>query len=46
MQELTKSEMQKINCGASAVLIGTVVTAIIAFVSGILSGYSNPKKCN
>lgn len=46
MQELTKSEMQKINGGASAVLIGTVVTAIIAFVSGILNGYSNPKKCN
>lgn len=46
MQELTKNEMKKINGGASAVLIGTIVTVIIAFVSGVLNGYSNPKKCN
>ena len=32
MQELTKSEMQKINGGASAVIIGTVVTAIIEVI--------------
>lgn len=46
MRELEKEEMKNIDGGASATLITTVVAGIVIFITGILSGYSNPQKCN
>lgn len=46
MIELEKEEMKKIDGGASTAIIATVVAGIVVFITGILSGYSNPQKCN
>ena len=46
MRELRKQEMLKIDGGADPILITAIVTGLITFITGILSGYSNPTKCN
>lgn len=46
MKILDNIEMKRVDGGANGILIGTVVAVIVSFISGILSGYSNPKKCN
>lgn len=46
MREINKNEMKNIEGGANGILITSIVTAIITFVTGILHGYSNPKECN
>lgn len=46
MKELKKEEMLNVDGGASALLVTTIVGAVITFVVSILHGYSNPKKCN
>lgn len=46
MKKLSKEEMQNIDGGANPILIVSVVTGIVTFLTGILSGYTNPKKCN
>lgn len=46
MKKLDKNELMKINGGSSTVLIVSLVAGVITFVTGILSGYSNPQKCN
>lgn len=46
MKELNNSELMKIDGGSSTVLIVSVIAGVITFVTGILSGYSNPQKCN
>ena len=46
MKELSKNEMKKIEGGANPILITSIITTIISFIVGIVSGYSNPKKCN
>lgn len=46
MKELNKNELMKIDGGSSTVLIVSVIAGFINFVTGILSGYSNPQKCN
>ena len=44
--ELTDNEMKEINGGG--ITWGTVAVGggIIAFIIGIVSGYTNPSKCN
>lgn len=46
MRRLKNEEMINIEGGADPVLVGTAIGAIVTFIIGILSGYSNPKKCN
>lgn len=46
MKTLTNEEMKKIDGGASSLLIVSVVAGLITLVTGILDGYSKPKKCN
>lgn len=46
MREISKEEMMKVEGGANAILITSIVGAVITFVVGILKGYSNPQKCN
>ena len=46
MREISKDEMYDIDGGANGILITSIVTAVITFVTGILNGYSNPQKCN
>ncbi len=46
MIELRKEDMLKVNGGANAVLITTIIGTIITFIVGTLNGYSNPEKCN
>ena len=46
MKELDVTTMKNIEGGADPILITGIVTMVIAFVSGILNGIANPKKCN
>ena len=46
MRELKTEEMKEINGGVNTVVLGEVISAVIAFISGLLYGYSNPKKCS
>lgn len=46
---LREYELDKIVGGAtvsSCVGVSLVVTAIIAFITGIIDGYTNPRRCN
>jgi len=46
MKELDKKEMLSIDGGANGILITSIITAVITFITGIFHGYSNPKVCN
>ena len=46
MREINKKEMLSIEGGADPVLVTAVVSAIVTFIVGIFSVYSNPKKFN
>ena len=46
MREIMKDEMMEINGGYNGVLITALVSGIVTFITGILHGYANPKKCN
>ena len=46
MREINKKEMLSIEGGADPVLVTAIVSAIVTFIVGIFSGYSNPKRCN
>ena len=46
MHELKNEEMQAISGGADPLIITAAITGIITFITGILQGYSNPRKCN
>lgn len=46
MRELSNEEKMNIDGGASAGLIAVIVSGIVTFITGILSGYSNPQKCH
>ena len=43
--ELTETEMQKINGGISWYVIGGI-GAVLAYLIGVLSGFTNPSQCN
>lgn len=45
MREIDKKEMLKIEGGANAILITSIVTAVVTFITGIFHGYSNPREC-
>jgi lactobin A/cerein 7B family class IIb bacteriocin len=48
MKQLTFNELQQVNGGSgpvyTSIFIG--IAAFISFVSGFLSGFTNPHKCN
>lgn len=46
MKRLNDNELMSTNGGGSSILIASIVTGIVVFVVGILSGYSNPAKCD
>ena len=46
MKRLSNEEMLNVEGGANSLLIVTVISGIVTFVTGILHGYSKPKKCN
>ena len=46
MREIKIEEMKKVEGGMSEIAIAGIVTGVITFVIGVLSGYSNPVKCN
>ena len=50
LEKITDKELYKIEggtntVGLSAIIVGAV-TAIVAFISGIIDGYTNPQRCN
>lgn len=46
MKKLNENELIRTNGGGSGVFVVSVVAGIVTFVIGVLSGYSNPVKCN
>lgn len=50
MRELSDNETLQISGGSisltTAVGIGMAVSAVVVFISGILEGFSNPRRCN
>lgn len=46
MKKLNAEEMISVEGGANWITIGTIIAGIVSFVSGLISGYSNPVKCN
>ena len=46
MREIKIDEKTKLEGGMSEIAIAGIVTGVITFVIGMLSGYSNPVKCN
>ena len=47
MKELTKNEMKNIKGGAaiSGTVVGIGVSILIAFVVGVINGFTNPEPC-
>lgn len=45
MSEVSNIELEAVTGGASSFSIGMVVTAIVIFVSGIISGITDPRGC-
>lgn len=46
MKKLKEEEQIKVIAGANPYVIAGAISAIVAFVIGLFSGYSNPEKCN
>lgn len=47
IKNIEVTELEKIKGGASiSVLTGIVITAIVVFISGVIEGITNPKRCN
>ena len=48
MIRLNEIELNKIRGGAvgTTILIGIGVVALIVFLSGVISGYTNPEECH
>ena len=44
--KLSDNELMDITGGSSKLSMTLIVGGLIAFISGILDGYMNPKKCN
>ena len=44
--ELNNNELFKIYGGFTKVGVISIVSALIAFISGLVDGYINPQKCN
>lgn len=45
MKKLTNDELKKIKGGASSLGLAIGVSALIAFLVGIISGITNPDSC-
>ena len=50
LEKISDNELYKVEGGATSVgMVATIisaVTAIVAFLSGIIEGYTNPQGCN
>lgn len=46
MKEITKEEMCDIVGGGNPVLVISIIGAVVTFIIGVFSGYSNPNACN
>ena len=44
--ELTNKEMQNVSGGIGPISIVSIALTAVAFIVGILSGITNPTKCN
>lgn len=45
MQKISDKKLEKIIGGEISVMVYLIATTIVVFLSGILEGYTNPKKC-
>ena len=45
MKELTNKEMKNIKGGASVLATTIGISALIAFIVGVISGITNPEPC-
>lgn len=46
MVRIQENELEKINGGATpSIWIGMAIAALIIFISGVIDGIVNPKKC-
>ena len=45
MQNIDYKNMEKITGGSNLAGIALVVTAVVIFLSGLISGYTNPERC-
>ncbi len=48
MHEIKKEEMMKVEGGniTTGAIIASAIAVVISFITGALSGYANPSKCN
>ena len=50
MEKISGNELYKIEGGSTSVGVAAImvsaITAIVAFLSGIIEGYTNPQRCN
>lgn len=48
IEKLDDEKLEKVKGGelAGAIWIGIAIAAVVIFVSGIIEGFTNPKKCN
>ncbi len=46
MTLLDDNQLVNIKGGGISVAVATFITAAIIFISGLISGYTNPTKCN
>ena len=50
LKKISDKELYKIEGGSTSVgvaaVIASAITAIVAFLSGIIEGYTNPQRCN
>ena len=47
IESLSLIELENIKGGTSETIItGIIISAIITFISGIIEGISNPRRCN
>ncbi len=46
IKNIDDKTMEKITGGASAAGIALIITAVVVFISGLISGYTNPERCD
>ena len=46
MKKIKNEDLKEINGGVFSIGLAIAISAIVSFVSGIISGISNPEPCN
>lgn len=46
MRELRQEELNNISGGFSKLFVGAVIAGAVAFIIGVMDGFTRPLKCN